>query len=298
MNSIRHLASKGICCAAALSSVFLLLLALPASAHRVEKRFTVNSRPVVIVRNSHGRIDVKSWKRMEVLVVGTHGSEKCEVVTEQAGNRIEARTRLNGQNLSPAEMEANFEITVPEESELQVHNDSGVIIVERVYGDMTFDTIAADVRLQEVYGFLVVKMTGGSLFCTKCAGRLEASSISGNIQLFQPQLDFARVQSTSGNILFDGELRRGTYSLKNYNGIIELRFSPDDSFDLKASTVLGSIENQAQLQSDPHGSGSTRRQIPRASTASNSFIGTFKEGHARVELSTYSGKIRIRPRVQ
>lgn len=297
MSFIRHLAKKENCRASVLAFVFLLLLAWPASAHRIEKRFPVDGRPVVIVRNSHGRIDVKSWKRMEVLVVGTHGSEKTEVETEQAGNRIEARTRLNGQNLSPAEMEANFEITVPEESELQVHNDSGVIIVERVYGDMTFDTIAADVRLQEVYGFLMVKMTGGSLFCTKCAGRLEASSISGNIQLLQPQLDFARVQSTSGNILFDGELRRGTYSLKNLSGIIEVRFSPDDSFDLKASTVLGSIDNQAQLKSDPHGS-SSGRQIPRASTASNSFIGTFKEGHARVELSTYSGKIQIRPRAQ
>ena len=290
MTSIRKLASHWGCRAVALSAALLLPLALPAAAHRIEKRFTVDGRPVVIVRNSHGRIDVKSWKRAEVVVVGTHTSEKSEVETEQAGNRIEVRTRLNGQNLTPAEMEANYEITVPEETELQIQTGSGTVIVERVYGDMTFDTVAADVQLQEVYGFLMVKTIGGSLVCTRCAGRLSVTSISGNIQLFQPQLDFARVQTTSGNILFDGELRRGSYNLKNYSGLIEVRFSEADSFDLNASTVLGSIENLATLKPDPHGA---RRQTPRASTA---FIGTFNEGHARIELSTYNGKIRIRPR--
>lgn len=290
MTLIRKLALHWGCRAVALSAALLLPLALPAAAHRIEKRFTVDGRPVVIVRNAHGRIDVKSWKRAEVVIVGTHTSEKTEVETEQAGNRIEARTRLNGQDLTPAEMEANYEITVPEESELQVQTGSGMVIVARVYGDMTFDTVAADVQLQEVYGFIMVKSIGGSLSCTKCAGRLSVTSISGNVQLFQPQLDFARVQTTSGNILFDGELRRGSYSLKNYSGIIEVRFSETDSFDLNASTVLGSIENMATLKPDPHGA---RRLAPRAS---NSFVGTFNEGHARLELSTYNGKIRIRPR--
>jgi len=290
MNSIRKLASHWGCRAVALSAALLLPLALPAAAHRIEKRFTVDGRPVVFVHNAHGRISVKSWKRAEVVVVGTHTSEKNEVESKQAGNRIEVNTRLKGQNLTPAEMEANYEITVPEETELQIQTGSGLVIVERVYGDMTFDTVAADVQLQEVYGFLMVKTIGGSLVCTRCAGRLSVTSISGNIQLFQPQLDFARVQTTSGNILFDGELRRGSYNLKNYSGLIEVRFSETDSFDLNASTVLGSIENLATLKPDPHGA---RRQVPRASTA---FIGTFNEGHARIELSTYNGKIRIRPR--
>jgi DUF4097 and DUF4098 domain-containing protein YvlB len=290
MTPIHKLASHWGCRAAALAAALLLPLALPASAHRIEKRFTVDGRPVVIVRNAHGRIDVKSWKRMEVVVVGTHTSEKNEVESKQIDNRIEVNTRLKGQNLTPAEMEANYEITVPEETELQIQTGSGLVIVERVYGDMTFDTVAADVQLQEVYGFLMVKTIGGSLICTRCAGRLSVTSISGNIQLFQPQLDFARVQTTSGNILFDGELRRGSYNLKNYSGLIEIRFSETDSFDLNASTVLGSIENLATLKPDPRGA---RRQSPRAS---NAFIGTFNEGHARIELSTYNGKIRIRPR--
>ncbi|HLE36979.1 MAG TPA: hypothetical protein VI699_07515, partial [Candidatus Acidoferrales bacterium] len=157
MNSIRKLASHWGCRAAALSAALLLPLALPASAHRIEKRFPVDGRPVVIVRNAHGRIDVKSWKRMEVVVVGTHTSEKNEVESKQIDNRIEVNTRLKGQNLTPAEMEANYEITVPEETELQIQTGSGTVIVERVYGDMTFDTVAADVQLQEVYGFLMVK---------------------------------------------------------------------------------------------------------------------------------------------
>src|SRR2546422_1092788 len=124
------------------------LLAVPASAHRIEKRFPVTGRPVITVHNANGRIEVKSWKKPEVVVVGNHASDRVEVDTEQAGTRIEVTTHVLTTNVQPSELQADYQITVPEESELQVHTDSGLVIVERVYGEMTFDTVAADIQLQ------------------------------------------------------------------------------------------------------------------------------------------------------
>jgi len=263
----------------------------PVSAHRIEKRFTVEGRPVITVRNDHGRIEVKSWKRPEVTVTGSHTSDKVEVDTKQAGNRIEVTTHVLAENLKPADLQADYEITVPEESELQVHTDSGTVVVERVFGDMSFDTVAADVRLQQVAGYLVIKTVGGSVVCVRCAGRIEVTSISGHVQLVEPQLEHARVQTTSGNILFDGDfLRRGIYTLKNYSGLIEVRFSESDSFDLSATSLYGKVENEAKLKPDTHPG---RHAVPRFS---KSLIGTHNEGHARVELSSFDGTIRIRKR--
>src|SRR5712692_4538789 len=289
MNCHRNFVSRTGWTALGLAAVLSLPLAGTASAHRIEKHFTVAGRPVVTVRNANGRIDVKSWKKAEVVVVGTHSSDKVEVDTEQAGNRIEVITHLLAENLQPADLLADYQITVPEESGLRVRTDSGTVIVERVFGDLSFDTVAADVQLQDVAGYLVIKTVGGSVVCSRCAGRLDLRSISGNVRLLQPQMDNVSVQTTSGNIYFDGEfLRRGIYILKNYSGLIEVRFSDTDSFDLRANTINCTIENQAKVKPDTHG------QLHSPARFVKGLFGSLNEGQAKVELSSYSGTIRIR----
>ncbi len=273
---------------ATLAAALLIALVMPASAHRLEKHFTVKGRPVITVRNAHGRIEVKSWQRPEVVVVGNHASSKVETDTEQVGDRIEVLTHVLTEKVSPSDLQADYTITVPEESELRVTTDSGTIVVNRVFGDMTFDTVSSDVQLQEVAGYLAVKTIGGSVECTRCAGRMDVNSISGNVRLLEPQLNSVRVQTSSGNIFFDGKfLPQGIYILKNYSGLIEVRFADTDSFDLSANSLYGHVENQANVKPDTHG---LRR--PPARFAKGLF-GTVNEGQAKVELSSFNGTIKI-----
>jgi DUF4097 and DUF4098 domain-containing protein YvlB len=292
MNTTAQLVTRLCGIPLALTAALLLPLAEPASAHRIEKHFTVQGRPVVTVNsNVRGRIEVRSWKKAEVVVIGNHASDKVEVDTEQADNRIEVFTHILSENVKSSELDADYQITVPEETQLQIRTDSGLVVVERVYGDLSFETVAADVQLEEVGGYLVVKTVGGTITCTRCLGRINVTSISGNVQLFQPQMDNVRVQTTSGNIFFDGDFRRsGIYILKNHSGLIEVRFSDTDSFDLSATSLKGEVENQANLKPDPHG---RHQSLPRLS---KSILGTFNEGHAKVELSSFSGTIKIRKR--
>jgi len=272
-------------------ALLLVGAALPASAHHIEKRFQVQPRPVVTVRNWHGKITVKSWPKQEVAVVADHASERIEVDAEQAGNRIDVLTHLLSENVSPEQLEATGEITVPEETELYVGTDSGSAVVERVAGDMTFDTVAANVNLTEVSGYLVIKSVGGSLACIRCAGRIEFNSISGNAVLAQPVSSNVRLQTSSGRIFFDGDfLRGGVYVFRTYSGPIEVRFSDSDSFQLTATSVNGQVDSEAKLQPPKH----NRR--PPASRLSNSLVGTFNEGLARVDLTSFSGPIKIRKR--
>lgn len=265
----------------------LLGLAAPASAHRLEKRFPVELRPVVTVRNLNCRINVKSWQKLEVLVVADHVSEKSEVDAEQVGNRIDIVTHLISENVGPKELEANYEITVPEETELQVKTDSGWVVVERVTGDMTIETVTASVDLKEVAGYLVIRTNEGSLVCFRCAGRIDFRSTSGNATFTQPLSANVRASTLSnGRIVFDGNfLRGGIYKLQTYNGPIEVRFSETDSFDLSATTQ-GQVDSQATLKPPVHNRRSNSR-------FSNSLFGTFNEGLARVELTSFNGTIRI-----
>jgi DUF4097 and DUF4098 domain-containing protein YvlB len=271
----------------------LLWFGIPADAapQRVEKHFTVKGRPVVVIRNiGNGRIEVKSWKNAEVVVTGTKASEKIAVETEQAGDRIDVSSSVVDATASAKEMEANFQLTVPEETELQLRTQTGLIYVEQVTGDMTLDSVAGDVHLKEVSGYIIVTTTGGSLVCTQCAGKLEFSSISGSAQVLQPTLNNVKLRTMTGNILFDGDfVHTGLYSMRSGKGLVEVRFSGNDSFDLNAQTATGTVDNQAAeyLKPDSHG------VKHMASKFSKGLFGTVGMGFAKVELSSYSGTIRI-----
>ena len=265
-----------------------VIVASPAHADRAEKHFPVQSKPMVTVRNAGGRIQVKAWIKNEVQVAWTNAGGKAVVETEQAGNRIEVATHMASEKASAEDVKTDFEITVPVESELSVRTDSGNVTVESVHGDMTFDTVGANLQLSDVDGYMVIKTIDGSLLCTRCAGKLEANSISGNMQMIQPTLDSVRVQTSSGNILFDGSfLNRGVYIMKNFSGTIEVHFSSSDSFDVNATSLKGSVINQASFKPDTHGSHHTAPKIGQ------SLFGTMNDGHAKVELSSFSGTIKI-----
>ena len=157
-------------------------------------------------------------------------------------------------------------------------------------GDMTLESVKGDVHLKEVSGYIIIRTTEGSLVCTQCAGKLDFKSISGGAQILQPALNNVSIFTTSGNILFDGDfIRTGLYTMKSGKGLVEVRFSGADSFDLNAQTTLGAVDNRAAafLKPDSHG-------IKRlASKFTKGFFGTVGQGLAKVELSSYSGTIRI-----
>jgi DUF4097 and DUF4098 domain-containing protein YvlB len=278
-----------------LGAAAFLFSGLPAAAaaasQHLEKHFAVNARPVVVIHNvANGRIEVKSWKNAEVDVLASQSSDKIGFDMEQAGDRIDVTANILDASAQPRELEASLQLTVPEETELQLKTETGLIYVEQVMGDMTLESVAGDVHLKEVSGYIIVRTTEGSLVCTQCAGKLDFKSIGGGAQVLQPALTNVSLFTTSGNILFDGDfVRTGLYTMKSGKGLVEVRFSGNDSFDLKAQTAMGTVDNQAAayLRPDSHGVKHL------ASRFTKGLFGTVGQGLAKVELSSYSGTIRI-----
>ena len=277
----------------ALGAAVLLLPSsfVQAAPQHFEKRFAVKGHPVVVLQNvANGRIEVKSAKNAEVIVSATQASNKIGIETEQADERVDITATVLDNSAPANELEANFQLTVPEEAELQLRTQTGLVYVEQVMGDMTLQSVAGDIHLKEVSGYIVVRTTGGSLVCTQCAGKLDFNSVSGNAQVLQPGLTNLTLFTMSGNILFDGDfIRTGIYTMKSGKGTVEVHFSGNDSFDLKAQTATGSVDNQAEayLKPDSHG---VRHM---ASKFTKGLFGSVGTGLAKVELSSYSGTIRI-----
>jgi DUF4097 and DUF4098 domain-containing protein YvlB len=262
-----------------------------AAPQHFERHFAVKGRPVVVIQNvANGRIEVKSWRNPEVVVAATQASNKISIDTEQAGERVDVTATIADNSAAANDLEANFQLTVPEETELQLRTQTGLVYVEQVMGDMTLQSVAGDIHLKEVSGYIVVRTTVGSLVCTQCAGKLDFNSISGNAQVVQPGLTSVSLFTMSGNILYDGDfIRTGIYTMKSGRGTVEVHFSGNDSFDLKAQTATGSVDNQAEayLKPDSHG---VRHM---ATKFTKGLFGTVGTGLAKVELSSYSGTIRI-----
>lgn len=267
-------------------------VALAGTTEQQERHFAVKDKPVVMLDNIvNGRIEVKSSKNPEVVVTSTSVADKVTIDIEQVGDRIDINASSNVPSTEPHDVEANFQLIVPEQTELRLKTQTGLILVEQVSGDMTLQSVAGDVHLKEVSGYIIVTTTGGSLVCTLCSGRLDFTSISGSAQVLQPSLNNANLRTTTGNILYDGDfLRTGLYTMNSGRGMVEVRFSGNDSFDLNAKTYSGTVDNQAAdfLKPDTHGS-----KHHSDSKFSKSLVGTVGQGLAKVELSSYSGTIRI-----
>jgi DUF4097 and DUF4098 domain-containing protein YvlB len=271
--------------------LFAASTAIAASPEHQERHFAVKGHPVVVLQNIvNGRIEVKSSRNSEVIVSSTSIADKVAIDIEQVGDRIDISASSLSSSALPHEVEANFQLTVPEQTELQLKTQTGLIYVEQVTGDMKLESVAGDVHLKEVSGYIIVKTTGGSLVCTLCSGKLEFTSISGGAQVLQPSLTNVNLMTTSGNILYDGDfIRTGIYTMRSGKGLVEVRFSGNDSFDLNARTNLGVVDNQAAafMKPDTHASRHT------AARYAHSLFGTVGQGLAKVELSSYSGTIRI-----
>jgi DUF4097 and DUF4098 domain-containing protein YvlB len=269
-------------------------LSLAGTTDQQERHFTVKERPVVILDNIvNGRIEVKSWKNPEVVVTSTSVAGKVAIDIEQVGDRIDINATGLEASTGPHDVEANFQLVVPEQTELQLKTQTGLILVEQVNGDMKLQSVAGDIHLKEVSGYIIVKTTGGSLVCTMCSGKLEFNSISGSAQILQPSLNNLNVMTTTGNILYDGDfLRTGLYTMNSGRGLVEVRFSGNDSFDLNAQTFRGSVENKAAdyVKPDTHGKSHSKSEF---SNNLRSVSGTVGQGSAKVDLSSYSGTIRI-----
>jgi DUF4097 and DUF4098 domain-containing protein YvlB len=273
-----------------LGTGLLLVASATAAPRHLEKHFKVGARPVVTIHNPDGIVTVKAWTRPEVKLVGDSDSDKLEIDAEQTGNRVDLIVRSIADDIRPEEMRASFQLFVPEDAELQIHNDAGSVAVQDVTGDMALDTIAADISLQDASGYLSIKTVCGAVQCIRCAGRIEITSISGNVKMLDMRSYSVRAQTTHGDIAFDGQfLPNGTYRFTNYSGLIDVKLSPDDSFDLSATSVKGKVQNDANL------TPAAPRKGP-VSRFAQSLFSVYNQGKAKVELKSFDGTINIHRR--
>jgi DUF4097 and DUF4098 domain-containing protein YvlB len=280
-----------------LSALWLLLpLGLVAAAGplRLEKTFLTTPNPRITVNNLRGQVVVRGWEKAQVRATSTAASSRVEIDMEAMpdsgpAERIHFRTHVLDPMLSEEEEAADYTLDVPVGASLEIRNRQGAVQVEKIHGDAWIESAGGPIRATEVAGHLTTRTLGGDIEIIRPSGRIEASSITGHLRFRQPLSTRIRANTNSGKISYEGDFApSGEYILSTYSGDIELFCPPEASFDLNAKTVKGKLDNTFELR--------PKRHVPSPALAGSSLLGTHRTGTAAVELSSFSGTIRVRAR--
>lgn len=279
--------------------VFLLAPAYwlaAAGPGRLEKSFDTTDSPQISLSNLRGQISVRGWDRNQVHVLCVTVSPRVEVDTEAMpptgrAERIQLATHVLDPMVTGNEETADCALEVPAGASLEIRNRQGAVQIEKLQGQHAW-VESADGRItaMDVASHLTARSLGGDIELMRPTGRTEAYTITGNIRLLDPESKNVRANTNSGKITYRGDfVPTGEYVLSTYSGEIEVLCPLSASFELNAKTVKGKLENTFSL--------TPKRHALSPFSSVNSLLGTHNTGSATVELTSFSGRIRIRPQL-
>ena len=264
-----------------------------AGEGRVEKTFDSTRDPRISLSNLKGHVLVRGWDKAQVHVVYTMASPRVEVDSEILPNtgpaeKVHFETHLLDSTLPSTEQGADYTLDVPAGATLEIRNPQGRIRVEGMQADATVQSVSGDISIRDYSGRLSLRTVAGDIEVIRPSGNVEADSITGNLHFISPSTTRLHGTTTSGHILFEGDfMDRGDYILSAYSGDVEIVCPPSASYELRAKTLKGKVINTMPM--------THRRESASPLGASNSLLGTRNTGKATVELTSFSGNIRIRP---
>jgi hypothetical protein len=262
-------------------------------------------------RHGFGDTPEEAKRQLEMLDV---------TMTVSGEGRAEVRGRYKVQ---PGSRNRNFRsavdyrVTAPPQTRIRVKSISGNVTTSKMTGDLTLETISGNLRIDaggrvslaktvsgdvEISGATaedplnVSSMSGTIVLRSLKAGYLDVSAISGDIVMKDVACERAEIQTISGNVEFLGTIARaGRYELKSHSGDVRLSVTGGSGFDVEANSFSGKIRSDLPIKNlaaeeDPVVvAGGQRVKMPMRAA----FRGTYKDGSATIELTTFSGNIVI-----
>ena len=265
-----------------------------AGEGRLEKTFDTTREPRVSVNNLKGHVLVRGWDKAQVHVVYSVDSPRVEVDSEilpdtGPADKIRFYTHLLDSNLPSSQQGADYTLDVPLGASLEIRNPQGKIVVEGMQADASIQSVGGAISIRDYSGHLSVRSIAGDIDIVRPSGSAEVVSITGNLHFVSPSTTRLHGSTTSGSITYEGDLAdRGDYILSTYSGDLDVICPSGASYELSARTQKGKVTNSMAM--------SHRREPASSRDHANSLLGTHNAGRATLELTSFSGNIRIRPK--
>ncbi len=125
--------------------------------------------------------------------------------------------------------------------EAQIATTSGNIKIGQIDGTAALRTSSGDVAVYDGNGGRTVRTTSGDVTLNGVEGVWDLETSSGGVELDAAK-GSGRIATTSGDIRLEIGDITGNLDIQSSSGYAEIRMSPDNAFDFKASTSSGDID--------------------------------------------------------
>ena len=256
---------------------------------------------VEIVKSARGRDAADARELLQLVTVDPIERNNRADVKARYPNGDDLRRRgRRSINVSVA-----YIVTAPAGTNISAETVSGSVKIADIAGEISAQTVSGDVRITggrvglaktisgsvevdnvQVDGPLEAGSVSGDVILRRVtARRIEAGTVSGNVRLEDVQSERLSAYTTSASIWFSGTLaKNGRYELKGLSGDVRVMLSGNTGFELDASTFSGDIR------------ASDFPITARGRVDRHSMRGTYGDGSAMLDLSTFSGSIIITKR--
>jgi DUF4097 and DUF4098 domain-containing protein YvlB len=233
----------------------------------------------------------------------------------ERGSRAEIRTRypnqdqLREQNRRNVHVDVAINIAAPQNARLILKSISGNLNVTDITGGLTLETVSGTVKIANAGRVSAAKSISGDVevIDTKIDGQLEAgtisgsvrlrhvsargltlNSVSGNVNIEDVTCERVGAQTISGNVLLAGDLQpNGRYELNSHSGNVRVALSGNTGFQVEATSFSGTITTDLPL---------TVQGTQTMNRRQRGLRGTYGNGSAMLDLTTFSGSVVITKR--
>ena len=172
---------------------------------------------------------------------------------------------------------------------------SGDVVVENGARVMSAKSTSGNVEIANLRSQigLEANSTSGSITVRQSsAPRMELGTISGNVTATEVNCERFEAQTLSGDLTFNSPLQKnGRYELSSHSGVIRLMPTGNVGFELDVDSFSGNIESALELKNQRRGGADYGRRTPGGRIRSLS--GTYGDGGAIVDITTFSGSVMI-----
>lgn len=254
-----------------------------------ERRFQINEHARLVIKNGLGRVAIRRGESNAITVNATKRAsgfgtnpEQMQIMYDQRGDTLGISTRVHWNIFQFGLRSIHFEITVPENCDVQLDNGAGRVYLQGARGDIRVRTGSGRIEANELQGQIALRTGSGGIVLNELQGQMDVKTGSGGLKLnnLHGRLDVvtgsggiesyglrgqvalktgsggismqrshfsgsSRITTGSGGITFDGSLDpQGETLLKTGSGGIALRLADNSSFSLDAKTGSGGVSNE------------------------------------------------------
>jgi hypothetical protein len=233
--------------------------------------FVFERMPRLRVRNISGETRIRVGEPGKITIVATkHVSASSEDRAKRLLQNLEIRMEKNGDELRVEphlyeqergwvdlfrgkRFRVDFDITVPQEVNIDAETVSGDVSVNGVRGPLDVQAVSGELTIEDAQGPLRLKSVSGDVDVKRYVGHVEGNTVSGDISFDASRIRSLILHTVSGDIEIKGVLEAArAHRFKTISGDVELSLA-DPDLVVEYRTASGDLECDIPARVDRQG---------------------------------------------